>query len=230
MVKSILCGWFVWISASLHAQLADFTTPFEKADSVAQAHAHRSLQNIPLLAFYLTYSLPTELEKFRAIYKWVCTNIQSDYRLYMTNQSNQKKWANKPAKLADWNRSFSRDVFKKLLREQKTVCTGYAYLVCELARHCRLPCKIINGYAHTNDCDFNPKSVANHSWNIIQLNGKWYSCDPTWSSGTVNIATGDFQPNYNNKYFLTDSSLFNSHHNAFDTLSFQHKKAEKNLP
>lgn len=230
MVKLVLCGWFVWISASLHAQLADFKVSFEKADSVAQAHAHHSLQNIPLLAFHLTSTLPTEVEKFRAIYKWVCTNVQSDYHLYITNQLKQKKWANKPAKLAAWNRSFSRDVFKKLLREQKTVCTGYAYLVCELANHCRLPCKIINGYAHTNECDFNSKSIANHSWNSIKLNGKWYMCDPTWSSGTVNATTGDFHLNYNNKYFLLDSSLFNSNHHAIDTLLFQHKKANKNLP
>lgn len=213
VAKITLCWLVLWISASVHAQLADFAVSFEKTDSVAQAYEGHSLQNIPLLAFNLTHSLPTEVEKFRSIYKLVCNNIQNDYRLFVIQRAKQRKWANNPQKLAEWNRSFSKRVFKKLLQEKKTICTGYAYLVRELARQVNLQCVVVDGYT-TSPTTKDGKRAASHSWNAVKLNGKWYLCDPTWSSGVVDVSLGTFIARYNDTYFLLEPSLFGQNHHA----------------
>ncbi len=217
MCQYIFCGWCVWLSAGVLAQPADFSVSFERADSVAAVFAGHSLHNIPLLAFHLTHSLPTEVEKFRAIYKWVCTNIENDYRLFVIQQARQRKLAGDPVKLAEWNRSFGKRVFKKLLNQKKTICTGYAYLVRELGRQANIECVIVDGYT-SSPASKDGKRAASHSWNAVKLNGKWYLCDPTWSSGVVDATLGTFRASFNNNYFLPDPALFVQNHLPLDSI------------
>lgn len=64
------------------AQKSDFNNiSFKKADSIAKLDHGVSLENMPLLVYRLTNNLNTEVEKFRAIYMWVCLNIESDHGL-----------------------------------------------------------------------------------------------------------------------------------------------------
>jgi transglutaminase/protease-like cytokinesis protein 3 len=206
------------LSASLLAQLADFTTiHFKKADSVAALYPNHSLRDLQKLANKLTASLHTEEEKFRSIYTWICSNIENDYNLYLVNKRKREQWIDKPKELSDWNKKFSARVFNKLLLEKKTICTGYAYLVRELAARVGLSCVIVDGYGRTAQSNIGGVGTANHSWNVVQLNGKWYLCDATWSSGAINTQLNTFVKKYDDAYFLADPSLFVRNHYPLDT-------------
>ena len=75
----------------VQAQRSDFDAiDFKKADSIALTHKNAGLKNLPELAHHLTSDLDTEVEKFRAIYMWVCTNVANDYRLYLKNKKKEK--------------------------------------------------------------------------------------------------------------------------------------------
>jgi len=196
----------------LQAQIADFhDTDFSKADSVAALYPGHSLSDLNALASKLTLTLPTEQEKFRAIYRWVCTNIESDYTLFGEYKRTSAKLRDAGAR-KNWNRNFARRVYATLLREHKTICTGYAYLVRELAICAGLECGIVHGFTKTSKTKKNNSANPNHSWNTVLLNGKWYSCDPTWSSGQINGQTRKFIKNYNDRYFLPDPSAFAQTH------------------
>ena len=54
----------------------------------------------------------------------------------------------------------------------KMVCQGYALLLRELLLQENIPCRIVTGYAG---------GVA-HGWNIVEMDGKWYSLDVTWDA------------------------------------------------
>jgi transglutaminase/protease-like cytokinesis protein 3 len=205
---------FVLCCSTLHGQVSDFPgTDFSKADSIAECYTAHSLIDLKTLADKLTGSLLTEQEKFRAIYKWVCSNIEADYSLVIVNK--QKRAKLKGDRLSKWNKKFNAIVFETLLHQHKTVCTGYAYLVRELAGHAGLNCQIENGYAKVGGVDMNKLGAINHSWNRIQLNHKWYLCDATWSSGIFNTASGQFVKKYDEKYFLMEPSVFfQSHYSA----------------
>ncbi len=210
---------FIFTFISSFGQRSDFKQiNFKKADSIAQKYKGESLKNLPLLTQKLTSNLDTDVEKFRAIYTWVCTNIENDYSSYLKTKKNRKKITKDREAFLKWNSSFTPKVFKKLLTQKKTACTGYAYLIRELANLADLECNIINGYGRTTNLKLDKNSLPNHSWNAIKLHEKWYLCDATWSAGKILLEEGEpkFKAEYFDGYFLAEPTLFIKNHYPLD--------------
>ena len=206
----------VIFSVPLHAQRTDFAcTDLRNADHLAAAYPKHPLNDLKSLADKLTRSLPTEEEKFRAIYVWVANNIEYDYSLFLKNKQKRES-LKKPEDLAAWNKGFCLRVFKNLLEKQKTVCSGYAYLVRELATHARLACVIIDGYGRNTQSNVGGTGIANHSWNAVRLHNKWYLSDVTWSSGAYDTEQSRYVQKFDVSYFLADPSSFVQNHYPLD--------------
>ncbi|WP_130734945.1 transglutaminase domain-containing protein [Flavobacterium sp. J27] len=213
MSKKVLFGILFYLPCILVAQLSDFKTiDFTKADDVAAQYQGASLESLPVLSYNLTNSLTTEVEKFRALYTWVCNNIENDYYASEKNSSKRKKWYNDSLQLAKWDKLFTKETFEKLKNKKKTVCTGYAYLIKEMSQFAGLKCEIINGYGRTVTKNIKKRSVPNHSWNAVSLNDKWYLCDATWSAGFYDMGTNQFVSDFNDSYFLSDPIVFAKDH------------------
>lgn len=196
-----------------NAQISDFDEiDFHKADRIALECKNLGLKNLPELSHQLTSNLTTDVERFRAIYLWVCQNIANDYGRYEKNMHKRKRFKNDSLKLNAWNQHFRKLSFEKMLKHQKTICTGYAYLVKELSDLAHIKCEIIHGFARTSAIDVETLDVPNHSWNAVELNGKWYLCDPTWASGIPDPTTSFFKFQYNDGFFLTLPKLFATNH------------------
>lgn len=205
----------LFISIMSFAQRSDFQEiDFTKADSVAHYYKDASLANLPVLTHNLTTSLETDVEKFRAIYTWIGSNIANDYSSYVKISNKRKRLAKHRQAFLDWNRSITPKVFKSLLDNRKTACTGYAYLVKEMANLAGFTCDIIDGYGRTPTLLLEEDSAPNHSWNRIEINDKWYLCDATWSAGETIIIDSSpfFQPDYFDGYFLANPVLFSKNH------------------
>ena len=203
----ILKGVLVlFISTSISSELEAHDIPkidFRKADSVA-AHWHRyPIQNLRELSIKLTTGLATDLEKYRSIFKWVCDNIENDYQLFLQNKKVRSKYYDQPDKLNEWNTRLHRKSFHRLVTEYKTLCSGYAYMVKELAYHAGLEASIVNGYGRAT-LSMN-KNVPNHSWNAVKIDGIWYISDPTWASGSIHPE--GFRHEFNEVYFLMKPEL-----------------------
>ena len=195
------------------AQISDFEhIDFTKADNIAFSLNDATLNNLTELAHNLTYKLDTDVEKFRAIYMWVCNNIANDYRLYSKNMQKRYRYRNDSIKLKNWNEKFKEIAFQKLLKKKTTICTGYAYILAELSKLAGINCKIVHGYAKTSTIDTDRLDFPNHSWNTVQLNNKWYLCDPTWASGSQDPHTGRFKFGFIEGYFLSNPKLFSLNH------------------
>lgn len=187
---------------------------FSRADSIAFSHKGHSLRNLPVLTHQLTKDLTTDIEKFRAIYTWVCTNIENDYQSYLKTRKKRKKIQKDRAGFLEWNQSFTPKVFEKLVTEKRTACTGYAYLIKEMANLAGFESEIVNGYGRTPTLLLSENDPPNHSWNIIKLDGQWYLCDATWAAGKIMLeAHGPrYEPNYDDVYFLPHPELFAKNH------------------
>ncbi len=212
----LLFAFHFYLSAA--GQCYDFAdVDFTRADSIALHYKGYSLKNMPALAYVLTHHLPTDVEKFRSIYLWVCQNIESDFGLYSRNTRKRKKYAGDVQGLQTWNKHIKDKVFKNLVDARRTVCTGYAYLLEELCAAANLQCVRIDGYGRIG-ADEDPKNLfPNHTWNAVLLNKKWYLCDATWSSGYFDGRTFEFIQLYNDGYFLCAPSLFAKNHFPIDT-------------
>jgi len=203
------------VSITSFAQRSDFQeNDFTKADSIAQYYKDVSLKNLPVLTYNLTASLKTDVEKFRAIYTWISSNIENDYSSYLKISHKRKRLAKDRKAFLDWNTSITPKVFKSLLQDRKTACTGYAYLVKEMANLAGFKCDIVDGYGRTPTLLLNEDSAPNHSWNRVEINNKWYLCDATWSAGETILMNGIpfFKADYFDGYFLAEPELFTKNH------------------
>jgi transglutaminase/protease-like cytokinesis protein 3 len=190
---------------------------WSKADSVAARYPAHAIKDLKVLSEKLTLPLKTDVEKFRAIYTWVCSNIAYDYVLFKINQRQTSKLKNDPAALEAWQRPFSRRMFRVLVRQHRTVCTGYAYLLRDLAHIAGIRCVVVHGYGRSAQTNVRGAGVVNHSWNAVQLDGRWYLCDATWSSGSIDTSRGIFIKEFDDTYFLVDPALFARNHYPLDT-------------
>lgn len=203
---------FIFVFQS-NAQLADFNSiNFEKADAIALEYEDETLHNLPDLAYKLTSNLTTDAARFRAIFKWVCSNVANDYYLYSRNKRKRLRYKTDSLQLKEWNDRFNKIVFEKLLSDRKTICTGYAYLIKELANLAGIDCEIVHGFARTSTMNIKNLDVPNHSWNAVKLDGKWYLCDPTWASGIPNPSSAQFEFQFNDGFFLSDPHIFSVNH------------------
>lgn len=217
-MKQVLFICLLFLNGMAWAQRSNFKqVDFRQADSVAAIHKGANLKNLPVLAYKLTKPLKSEVEKFRAIYTWVSTNITLDYWAFAKNKNKRRKLQKDSVALVQWKQSFRRKSYRKLLKSKTTVCTGYAYLVKELATMADINCKIIHGYGRTPSNNIDILGMPNHSWNAVQLNNRWYLCDATWSSGEFDVQKNTFLPDYNDGYFLADPALFVKNHYPMNT-------------
>ena len=201
----------------LHAQRSDFNKiNFNKAEKIAKQHKGEDLYNLPILAFKLTTSLNTDAERFRAIYYWVCHNIRGENDLMNKNNRQLKKLKNDPDAERIWNKQFKKNVFNKLRDDKETLCIGYAYLIKELSNLAGIECEIIYGYGLANNVKLKNIEAPNHSWNAVKLNGEWYLCDATWSSGFFDESINLFEFDYDDSYFLMEPTKFAISHKPVD--------------
>lgn len=204
---------FAILALQAHGQRSDFdTVDFSKADRIALQLKGEGLANPTVLVDHLTADLDTDVEKFRAIYIWVCTNISNDYNMYLKHMRKRRRFKNDSVKLKAWNHDFKTELIDKLVKKERSICTGYAYLLEQLSNIAGLNCVMLHGYGKTSDSDLKFSDAPNHSWNAIELNGKWYLSDPTWASGLTDPTTRQFEFLYNDGYFLTDPELFAINH------------------
>lgn len=215
--KALQAILIFFIVCQCHSQISDFNhIDFKKADSIALSYSNEDLTNLPELSYKLTSNLNTDVERFRAIYRWVCDNVANDYSLYLKNKRKRQRFKDDSIKFVAWNNSFRKKLFNKLLKNKRTICTGYAYLVKELAYLSNIECEIVQGYGRVSTTDIENLDLPNHSWNAVKLNGKWYLCDPTWASGIPNPETNRFIFNYNDGFFLPNPKLFAINHFPVD--------------
>ncbi len=122
----------------------------------------------------LTRGLNSDYDKIKAVHDWLCTNVTYAYD-ENDNPSDEPKHHN---------------IVGVFTNEKSAVCDGYADAFQLLMNAVGIECATISGDIVGSD--------IGHSWNIVKLDGSWYTVDCTWdSNGTV--------PSYTN--FLTGSEF-----------------------
>lgn len=153
----------------------------------APASAEVSVES---LVEYLTSDAKTDLEKARAIFRWITANLHYD--------------------LTSVNWEDPRDVDARLiLQQRKTVCTGFSETFCILGRAAGLEVERVAGLA--KGCTFTGDSLCssppNHEWNAVKIDGKWMLLDLTWATGCMDSDLR-FARRYEDFYFCTPPEQF----------------------
>jgi len=163
----------------------DFTT----IDRHALATPRSAERSIGTLAAYLTRPARSELEKARAIFRWVTHNIAYDADAYFS-----RRFRN------------ARATPESVLKSRRGVCDGYARIYEGLAKAAGLEVVRVSGYAKGFGYELGdeiPKQ-SNHAWNAVKANGRWILLDTTWGAGAVSGESRSFVRSFQEHYFQTD--------------------------
>jgi len=163
---------------------------YDKIDAHALAAPASAEQSVESLAAYLIEPAKNEQEKARAIFRWICQNIDYDLGSYFTGR------------LSSTN---SADV----LKSRSSVCSGYSDLFSALAGEAGLEAVEIRGYG--KGYSYRPgqrfAGPYNHAWNAVKINGSWYLMDPTWGAGYLG-QDRKYHRWFDDHYFMTQPEQF----------------------
>lgn len=169
----------------------------------------RKIASIPvsktdILAKQLASLGKNDLEKVRAIFRWITEHI--DYNMIVYNQKKNiiPLFNEEPD---DSNRALpplNERVAAKVLSRKIAFCDGYSRLFKTLCDHAGIRSEIIFGYARNN---ISKRFGVNHTWNAVYLDSAWHLLDVTWASGVVTFSN-EYIKQYNDFYFLTPPDQF----------------------
>lgn len=135
------------------------------------------------LARDLTGPFLMDIDKVRAIFKWITNNISYDFRFFNSGKDIQQPECSDKYDCAGITRAWENDYLKKILKSRKAVCDGYARLFQKLCELNHLQTEIIPGYARTKPYQIGNKITANHAWNAVFIDTAWFFLDATWAAG-----------------------------------------------
>jgi hypothetical protein len=158
------------------------------------------------LAYKLTTSLHTDLEKTRAIFSWIVQHISYNTSIFNHGRnfifsSDKETWDTASV----W-KSGDEMTAIKVLHRRVAVCDGYAKLFKTLCDYAGIQSVVITGYARCR-MEKNEKFRTNHSWNAVLIDNEWRLLDVTWASGYINSAD-EFVRHPDETYFLTPPRQF----------------------
>ena len=173
---------------------------------------------IPVLAKEITAPFNTEEEKVRALFIWMTNNIAYDCVAYHSKSAPAGNFSYKTQEelIVKLDKYYYKEAML-VLRNKKAVCEGYAVLFRELCKSAGLNCQLAEGRASENRDKIkklrNRKNFnTNHTWNKVQVNGKWYYVDATWASGYCDKPVKHFYKKFNPYYFLRPlDELYETH-------------------
>ncbi|CAN9502621.1 unnamed protein product [Ophioblennius macclurei] len=144
----------------------------------------------------ITQGASGELEKLRAIWVWLCDNIEYDVSGYL-------------------GRSEKLSSSEEVIAAGRGVCCGYSNLCSQMCREVGIECQEVAG--HSKGVAYRQgqslrKVKSDHLWNAVQLGGQWFLLDACWGAGRVDMERESFVKRFDDFYFLTDPEEFIDSH------------------
>ncbi|XP_028294577.1 uncharacterized protein ky [Gouania willdenowi] len=169
---------------------------FHKVDShVIRAGAElkeRCVYDMKTIVQSITRGTRNELERLRAIWVWLCNNIEYDVSGYLGHSERLSST-------------------EEVIAAGRGVCCSYSNLCSEMCREVGIECQEVPGYSkgigyRQGQSLKNVKS--DHLWNAALLEGQWFLLDSCWGAGRVDMENESFVKRFDDFYFLTDPEEF----------------------
>jgi transglutaminase/protease-like cytokinesis protein 3 len=150
----------------------------------------------------------TDLEKVRAIFRWITEHIDYNVMPFGQRKNVSRQFYKEPEDSGITLPPLNERIATKILSTGVAFCDGYSRLFKTLCDHAGIKAEVIYGYART---DNNRRFAVNHTWNSVYIDSTWYLLDVTWASGFVSYGN-EYIRQYNDFYFLTPPNEFIREH------------------
>lgn len=183
---------------------------FSENDKKVLAINTKGIRNVEDLSEMLTKPFDTDSLKVRALFFWMTQNISYDCSAF----HNQSQYSFSYDSAEELERHYRKEAKNTLIRK-RGVCSDYANLFYYLCFYAGIKCEKITGFAVDDDKKvsvFFSGKAANHEWNAVMINKKWYLLDVTWASGYTDNGVKKFYREYNHRYYLAEPKEFIYNH------------------
>ncbi len=143
-----------------------------------------SLNEVITLIKNLSLGKPA-IDRAWMIFYWISQNIEYDLDSF-------------------FNRTIRHQTSADVFRNKKGVCDAFSTILQALCQGLQLECVKIGGYTKGYGYQ-SGKSIlrrADHAWNAIRIDHRWYLVDSTWGAGYID-STKQYQKRLNPHYFFT---------------------------
>ncbi|NOU60916.1 transglutaminase domain-containing protein [Marinifilum caeruleilacunae] len=179
----------------------------------------RMLSNYPAnpssteeLANRIKNDFSNDLERVRAIYKWIALHVAYDTKALGKPQRVRFSYRTL-AELEAKKKQFRKDLALQTLKKRKALCEGYSTLFQNLCQQMNIECEIVPGIARRLISEIDRQNLpSNHAWNAVKINGKWLLVDVTWAAGWVDYSKMKFHQEFSSAYFASDPNEFAMKH------------------
>ncbi len=154
-----VAGLMVLLLSAISVGATDYVDYYKEYTDDPNVHIYTSYTDWTPMAQKITSGCADDYQRIRAIYQWVCENIDYDttYSIYRADSC---------------------------LQERKGVCQGYCELFYQLAKAVGVRVELVGGYSK-NHVGF--ISSAGHMWLFAYTSkDRGIFLDPTWGAGIVN--------------------------------------------
>ncbi|KAB1155243.1 hypothetical protein F7018_12250 [Tenacibaculum aiptasiae] len=175
-----------------------FSQDLEMVDKVMLSY--QEPKSIEDLAERINYDFKTDIEKVRAIFKWMCLNIEYNTPSNKTLKSPELIYYFSEDDLKRTHVRMQEEVIYNVFNKRKAVCLGYTQLFSRLCNLMHIENELIYGYTKrsVNKIGYIPNR-KNHAWNAVKINNKWLLIDVTYGAGY--LYKGVWQKQTNLDYF-----------------------------
>lgn len=187
---------------------------FQRLDSIALQVKGSS--NPQELSQQLIANATNDREKIRLIFRWIAENIAYDTKAFHEGRTSQALTYNSEEELKRLQQEQKIKDAEKTLKKKKGVCQDYSNLFQVMCEYAGIKCEIVQGYSRQDASMIGKKSVADHAWNAVELDGRWYLVDVTWAAGYTDGAVTRYTKAYNDFYYFTSPHLFIYNHYPLD--------------
>ncbi|XP_061438940.1 uncharacterized protein LOC133363690 [Rhineura floridana] len=161
-----------------------------------QLKTNQGSLSIQTIVPLITKGAKQQLEKARAIWMWLCHNIEYDVDGFL-------------------GLSEKIHIPEQVLWSGRGVCSGYAHLCHEMCKEAGLTCVEVSGYGRGAGYSQGQSCLqkkSNHMWNAVKLDTQWFLLDACWGAGLVDVEKRLFIPRHEDFFFLTDPEDFIESH------------------
>jgi transglutaminase/protease-like cytokinesis protein 3 len=188
-------------------------TPYSNFYQVDERAKYLPITTPDSLARQLTFPYTKDIEKVRAIFRWITENISYNVKpARKTNTVETKNYLYDDPADTGALKPLSERVAIEVLNRRIAFCDGYARLFSTLCNYAGIQSEVITGYANGSMNRRKGRFGSNHRWNAVKIDSSWYLLDATWASGYVTYGSNDFIKSYNDFYFLTSPKAFARDH------------------
>lgn len=194
--------------------IAQTDTSFAAVDEWAKKQQYKG--DLLTLVNNLTQPFTNEIEKTRAIYTWIISNIQYDIKKYNQPRSSNKFRCKKKKNCEGEYQDYEQKVIQDVLKSKLAICSGYSKLFCRMAAIAGVQCIEIEGYVKNRPKHAGEMGILDHAWNGIIIQQKMYFIDATWAAGECEMDKNNklsrFIPKQNDFYWMANSEKFHLNH------------------